>query len=111
MKPVARPLRHDDHGLLLGQLALVLAPQARTLPVAVSLLLVLLLGWRWLLWRRRAPLPSRWMLGITAVMVLLVASALVWQDGGGMGRELAVALLGAFVILKLLECRALSDAT
>ncbi|SOZ18997.1 putative protease, Transglutaminase motif [Cupriavidus taiwanensis] len=111
MKPAPRPLRHEDHGLLLGQLALVLAPQARTLPVAVSLLLVLLLAWRWLLWRRRAPLPSRWMLGTTAMLVLLVACALVWQDGGGIGRELAVALLGAFVILKLLECRALSDAT
>ncbi|WP_042880673.1 transglutaminase TgpA family protein [Cupriavidus necator] len=111
MKAAARPLRHEDHGLLLGQLALVLAPQARTLPVAVSLLLVLLLGWRWLLWRRRAPLPSRWMLGVTAMLVLLVASALAWQAGGGVGRELAVALLGAFVILKLLECRALADAT
>ncbi|WP_454743087.1 transglutaminase TgpA family protein [Cupriavidus necator] len=107
----ARPLRHEDHGLLLGQLALVLAPQARTLPVAVSLLLVLLLGWRWVLWRRRAPLPSRWMLGITAVLVLVVASALAWQAGSGLGRDLAVALLGAFVILKLLECRALTDAT
>lgn len=107
----ARPLRHEDHGLLLGQLALVLAPQARTLPVAVSLLLVLLLGWRWVLWRRRAPLPSRWMLGITAVLVLVVASALAWQAGSGLGRDLAVALLGAFVVLKLLECRALTDAT
>ncbi len=97
--------------MLLGQLALVLAPQARTLPVTVSVLLVLLLGWRWLLWRRRAPLPSRWMLGVTAMLVLLVASALAWQAGAGMGRDLAVALLGAFVILKLLECRALSDAT
>ncbi|GLC93200.1 protein-glutamine gamma-glutamyltransferase [Cupriavidus sp. TA19] len=111
MNAVARPLRHEDHGMLLGQLALVLAPQARTLPVSVSLLLVLLLGWRWLLWRRRAPLPSRWMLGTTALLVLLVASALAWQAGGGVGRELAVALLGAFVILKLLECRALADAT
>jgi transglutaminase-like putative cysteine protease len=111
MKPAARPLQHEDHGRLLGQLALVLAPQARTLPVSVSLLLVLLLGWRWLLWRRRAPLPSRWMLGTTTVLVLLLGCALVWQDGGGVGRELAVALLGAFVILKLLECRALSDAT
>ncbi|MFJ4293692.1 DUF3488 and DUF4129 domain-containing transglutaminase family protein [Cupriavidus sp. NPDC089707] len=111
MNTVARSLRHEDHGMLLGQLALVLAPQARTLPVSVSLLLVLLLGWRWLLWRRRAPLPSRWMLGTTALLVLLVASALAWQAGGGVGRELAVALLGAFVILKLLECRALADAT
>ena len=72
MNAVARPLRHEDHGMLLGQLALVLAPQARTLPVSVSLLLLLLLGWRWLLWRRRAPLPSRWMLGTTALLVLLV---------------------------------------
>jgi len=107
----ARALRHEDHGMLLGQLALVLAPQARTLPVPVSLLLVLLLAWRWLLWRRQAPLPSRLLLGTTAVLVLLGASVAIWRDAGGAGRDLTVALLGAFVILKLLECRALSDAT
>lgn len=111
MRPEARPLGHAEHGLLMGQLALVLAPQARTLPVSVSALLVLLLAWRWLLWRRRAPLPSRLMLGTAAVLVLLMAAALVWQAGGSLGRELCVALLAAFVILKLLECRALADAT
>ncbi|WP_420998106.1 transglutaminaseTgpA domain-containing protein [Cupriavidus sp. 30B13] len=111
MKPAPRLLAHEEHGLLLGQLALVLAPQARSLPVAVSVLLVLLMGWRWLLWRQRAPLPSRLMLGLTAGLVLLVAAALVWQAGGNMGRDLSVALLGAFVVLKLLECRVLADAT
>lgn len=106
-----RPLAHREHGMLMGQLALVLAPQARTLPVSVSLLLLVLLAWRWLLWRQRAPLPSRLMLGATAMLVLAAAAALVWQAGGSLGRDLCVALLGAFVILKLLECRALSDAT
>ncbi len=111
MKLPPRPLAHEEHGLLLGQLALVLAPQARSLPVAISVLLVLLMGWRWLLWRQRAPLPSRLMLGLIAGLVLLVAVALVWQAGGNMGRDLSVALLGAFVVLKLLECRVLADAT
>ncbi len=97
--------------MLIGQLALVLAPQARTLPVSVSLLLVLLLAWRWLLWRQRAPLPSKLMIGISAVLVLVIAAALVWQAGGSLGRELCVALLAAFVILKLMETRALADAT
>jgi transglutaminase-like putative cysteine protease len=106
-----RPLAHQDHGILLGQLALVLAPQARTLPVAISLLLLALLCWRWLLWRKRAPLPSRAILGVAAVMVLGLAAALIWQDGGGTMRDLAVALLGAFVVLKLLECHSLADAT
>ena len=106
-----RPIAHEEHGLLIGQLALVLAPQARTLPVSVSALLVLLLGWRWLLWRRRAPLPSRLLLGICALLVMMLAGALTWQTGGSLGRDVAVAMLGAFVILKLLECRALSDAT
>nr|WP_301542673.1 DUF3488 and DUF4129 domain-containing transglutaminase family protein [Cupriavidus basilensis] len=106
-----RPLAHEEHGLLLGQLALVLAPQARSLPVTISVLLVLLLAWRWLLWHQRAPLPSRLMLGIIAGLVMLVAAALVWQAGGNMGRDLSVALLGAFVVLKLLECRVLADAT
>lgn len=105
-----RPIAHEEHGLLLGQLALVLAPQARTLPVSVSAMLVVLLAWRWLLWRRRAPLPSRLVLGAGALLVLLLAAALTWQSGG-FGRDMAVALLGAFVILKLLECRRLSDAT
>jgi len=106
-----RPLGHDEHGLLLGQLALVLAPQARTLPFTVSLLLMLLLLWRWLLWSQRAPLPSRLMMAAVAGLVLLTAAALAWQSGGSFGRELSVALLGAFVILKLLECRTLGDAT
>ncbi|WP_342051538.1 MULTISPECIES: transglutaminase TgpA family protein [unclassified Cupriavidus] len=106
-----RPLAHQEHGMLMGQLALVLAPQARTLPVSVSLLLVVLMAWRWLLWRQRAPLPSRTMLAVIAMLVLATAAALVWQAGGSLGRDLCVALLGAFVILKLLECRALSDAT
>ncbi|MGO4156480.1 transglutaminase TgpA family protein [Cupriavidus sp. YAF13] len=111
MKLPPRPLAHEEHGLLLGQLALVLAPQARSLPVTISVLLVLLLAWRWLLWHQRAPLPSRLMLGIIAGLVMLVAAALVWQAGGNMGRDLSVALLGAFVVLKLLECRVLADAT
>ncbi|WP_454727316.1 MULTISPECIES: transglutaminase TgpA family protein [Cupriavidus] len=110
-RPAPRLLAHEEHGLLLGQLALVLAPQSRSLPVAVSILLVLLMGWRWLLWRQRAPLPSRLTLGLVAGLVLLVAAALVWQAGGNMGRDLSVALLGAFVVLKLLECRVLADAT
>lgn len=97
--------------MLIGQLALVLAPQARSLPVSVSVLLVLLLAWRWLLWRQRAPLPSKLVVGTTAMLVLLIAAALVWRGGGGLGRELCVALLAAFVILKLLETRALADAT
>ncbi|MGO4332036.1 transglutaminase TgpA family protein [Cupriavidus sp. M-11] len=111
MKAPPRALAHEEHGLLLGQLALVLAPQARGLPVTISVLLVLLMGWRWLLWRQRAPLPSRLMLGLTAGLVLLVAAALAWQAGGNIGRDLSVALLGAFVVLKLLECRVLADAT
>jgi len=113
MKPAReiRPLGHHEHGMLMGQLALVLAPQARTLPVSISLLLLVLLAWRWLLWRQRAPLPSKMMVGLSAVLVLFTAAALVWQAGGNLGRELCVALLGAFVILKLLETRALADAT
>ncbi|CAG2157595.1 transglutaminase family protein [Cupriavidus numazuensis] len=111
MSTTARPLAHQDHGVLLGQLALVLAPQARTLPMAVSLLLLALLCWRWLLWRKRAPLPSRSVMGVAALLVLGIAAALIWQDGGGAMRDLAVALLGAFVVLKLLECHSLADAT
>ncbi|WP_019449747.1 DUF3488 and DUF4129 domain-containing transglutaminase family protein [Cupriavidus sp. BIS7] len=109
--PTVRPLGHQEHGMLIGQLALVLAPQARTLPVSVSLLLLLLLAWRWLLWRQRAPLPSKLLIGVAAVLVLVIAAALVWQSGGRLGRELCIALLAAFVILKLMETRALADAT
>lgn len=106
-----RPLGHQEQGMLIGQLALVLAPQARTLPVSVSLLLVLLLAWRWMLWKRRAPLPSKLTVGLAAILVLVVAGALVWQSGGNLGRELCIALLAAFVVLKLMETRALGDAT
>lgn len=111
MNAQARALDHAEHGMLLAQLALVLAPLARTLPYTFSVLLAMLMLWRWLLWRQHAALPSRAMLGVVATMVLAVAGLLVWQAGGQIGRELSVALLGAFVILKLLECRALADAT
>jgi transglutaminase-like putative cysteine protease len=111
MNPQTRPLGHAEHGVLLAQLGLVLAPQARTLPFTFSLLLAMLMLWRWLLWRQRAALPARGMLAVVATMVVAVAGLVVWQDGGNIGRELSVALLSAFVILKLLECRALADAT
>jgi len=106
-----RPLGHQEHGMLIGQLALVLAPQARTLPVSVSLLLLFLLAWRWLLWRSRAPLPSKLLIGVAALLVVGIGAALVWQSGGRLGRELCIALLAAFVILKLMETHALADAT
>jgi transglutaminase-like putative cysteine protease len=74
-------------------------------------LLIVLLLWRWVLWRQRAPQPSRLMMGLAVALVLAVGAALVSRASDNVGRDLSVALLGAFVVLKLLECRALNEAT
>ena len=98
-----RALTHREHGWLIAQLALVLAPLLRSLPlVTCGVFGVLLLG-RLLLWVRRAPLPGKWLLGAVGIAVLAATVALALRTGGNLGRDLSVALLGAFHVLKLME--------
>lgn len=99
----ARALTHREHGWLIAQLAAVLVPLLRALPLATCAVFSVLLLWRTLLWVRRAPLPGKWALGLTGVATLLVTLALATRTGGNVGRDLSVALLGAFLVLKLME--------
>ncbi|MCO5399175.1 transglutaminase TgpA family protein [Ralstonia soli] len=99
----ARALTHREHGWLIAQLAVVLAPLLRALPLVTCAVFGVLLLWRTLLWVRRAPLPGKWVLGLIGVATLLVTLALAMRTGGNVGRDLSVALLGAFLVLKLME--------
>ncbi|CAJ0737998.1 Protein-glutamine gamma-glutamyltransferase [Ralstonia edaphis] len=99
----ARALTHREHGWLIAQLAVVLAPLLRALPLVTCAVFGVLLLWRALLWVRRAPLPGKWVLGLTGVATLVVTLALSMRTGGNIGRDLSVALLGAFLVLKLME--------
>lgn len=98
-----RALTHREHGWLIAQLAVVLAPLLRALPLVTCAVFGVLLLWRALLWVRRAPLPGKWVLGLTGVATLVVTLALAMRTGGNIGRDLSVALLGAFLVLKLME--------
>lgn len=99
----ARALTHREHGWLIAQLAVVLVPLLRALPLVTCAVFGVLLLWRALLWVRRAPLPGKWVLGLTGVATLLVTLALAMRTGGNIGCDLSVALLGAFLVLKLME--------
>jgi len=92
-----------DETRLSVQLAVVLAPLLRALPLVTCAVFGVLLLWRALLWVRRAPLPGKWVLGLTGVATLVVTLALAMRTGGNIGRDLSVALLGAFLVLKLME--------
>ncbi|MDE2203134.1 MAG: DUF3488 domain-containing protein [Burkholderiaceae bacterium] len=98
-----RALTHREHGWLIAQLAIVLAPLLRALPLVTCAVFGVLLLLRTLLWVRRAPLPGKWVLGLTGLATLLVTLALALRTGGNIGRDLSVALLGAFLVLKLME--------
>ena len=99
----ARALTQREHGWLIAQLAVVLLPLLRALPLVTCAVFGVLLLWRTLLWVRRAPLPGKWVLGLAGVATLVVTLALAMRTGGNIGRDLSVALLGAFLVLKLME--------
>lgn len=64
----ARALTHREHGWLIAQLAVVLAPLLRALPLVTCAVFGVLLLWRALLWVRRAPLPGKWVLDRKSVV-------------------------------------------
>ncbi len=93
---------------LIASILLVSAPHAEHLPIWVSSICVALLGWRGYLAYSGTPLPSRWLL-------LLITIAGVAAIGIGFrtlfGREVGVTLLILLATLKLLELKAVRDAT
>ncbi|MFA6119969.1 MAG: DUF3488 and transglutaminase-like domain-containing protein [Sideroxydans sp.] len=93
---------------LIASILLVSAPHAEHLPIWISAMCVALLGWRGYLAYSGTPLPSRWLL-------LLITLAGVAAIGIGFrslfGREVGVTLLILLASLKLLELKAVRDAT
>jgi protein-glutamine gamma-glutamyltransferase len=87
---------------------LVSAPHADHLPFWVSAVCLMLLVWRaYLTWSDK-PVPPRWLLlGVTVVCVIGIAV----NFRSLFGREVGVTLLILLSTLKLLELRAVRDAT
>ncbi|NLR74423.1 transglutaminase TgpA family protein [Leeia aquatica] len=107
---MSRPLTALEQRRLLSQLLLVLLPHGWNLPVWLSALVGLALGWQALrLWRRWPP-PPRLLLSVISIAALLLVIVLNLRDGNGFNRELAVSILVLFGALKLLESRQLRDA-
>ncbi len=92
---------------LLGALTAVTVPQLVRLPIALSTICVLLLGWRYGVELRGWRLPSRalrlLLTGCGALAVLFVYHTLFGRDAG-------LALLTVMLCLKLLELRTVRDA-
>ncbi|MFH0934912.1 MAG: DUF3488 and transglutaminase-like domain-containing protein [Pseudomonadota bacterium] len=93
---------------LIACILLVSAPHADHLPLWVSAVCFALLSWRAWLTYSGNPLPARWLLlGITAACVLAIAI----DFRALFGREVGVTLLILLSTLKLLELKAVRDAT
>ncbi|MDH2917322.1 MAG: DUF3488 domain-containing protein, partial [Gallionella sp.] len=93
---------------LIASILLVSVPHTEHLPIWVSTMCAMLLAWRAYLTYSGNPLPSRWVL-------LLITVAGVAAIGIGFrtlfGREVGVTLLILLATLKLLELKAVRDAT
>ncbi len=105
-----RTLEPHEHGLLILQLALVLAPELHVLPLASCGLTGVLLLWRTLMWVRGARPPRTWVLGAAGLLVIVLTVSILWRSGGSIGRDMSVSLLSAFVVLKLMETRTVAHA-
>jgi transglutaminase-like putative cysteine protease len=93
---------------LIACITMVVAPHAEHLPPWISVLCILLLGWRTYLVYSGNPLPPRWLLlGISVAGVAGIYS----EYRTLFGREAGVTLLILLATLKLLELRAKRDAT
>ncbi|CAG0123962.1 Protein-glutamine gamma-glutamyltransferase [Rhodocyclaceae bacterium] len=94
------------YGLLLSIL-MVSAPHADHLPLWVSALAAMLLGWRAYLAYSGNPLPARWLL---ITLTLGSVGAILASFHTLFGREAGVTLLILLATLKLLELRTVRDA-
>lgn len=92
---------------LLASMLLVSAPHADHLPLWISALCAMLLGWRAYLARNRLPLPQRWLL---LTLTLVSTFGILLEFHTLFGREAGVALLILLGTLKQLELRTRRDA-
>lgn len=93
---------------LIACILLVSTPHAEHLPLWVSAVCVALLAWRAYLTWGGYPLPARWLL-LTVTVACVLAIAVTFRTL--FGREVGVALLILLSTLKLLELKAVRDAT
>lgn len=93
---------------LIASILLVSAPHADHLPLWVSGISLILLGWRAYLTASGNALPSRWLL---LLITLACVSGIAIGFHALFGREVGVTLLILLAALKLLELRAVRDAT
>lgn len=101
------PLSLHSGWMLLASLAVVLAPHATRLPAWLTLLVVLFIGWRIAVMRRRLQPPPR---ALLVAMVSAASGGVFLQYGTLFGREPGVALLAIMIALKLLELKSRRDA-
>ena len=101
------PREARDTLFLLAVIAVTVLPHAGHLPPWCSALTAAVLLWRGALALRNDPLPRRWWLVAT---LLLVIGLTFWTHRTLAGREAGVTLLVALVALKTLELRARRDA-
>lgn len=94
-------------GLLLGTLAALWIPHLTRIPIWLSLMMLAIVAWRWMIHRKGLALPGAL---LRAVLVLGVfAVVLLDMAGPGQSVEVFVALLLSGFALKLLELRTLED--
>ncbi|MCC6530982.1 MAG: DUF3488 domain-containing transglutaminase family protein [Burkholderiales bacterium] len=88
-------------------MALVMLPHVERLPLWISLLAVLVVGWRLYVAWQGMSLPKKWLL----LLLVAAASAGIYLSFGTLfGRDSGVALLVVMLTLKLLEMASLRDA-
>ncbi|MFA6013718.1 MAG: DUF3488 and transglutaminase-like domain-containing protein [Gallionellaceae bacterium] len=93
---------------LIASILLVSAPHAAHLPLWVSTLSLVLLAWRAYLSFSGNPLPAR---ALLMLITLACIAGIALNFHSLFGREVGVALLILLASLKLLELRAMRDAT
>ncbi|HTS52457.1 MAG TPA: DUF3488 domain-containing protein, partial [Burkholderiales bacterium] len=104
----ATPLHDAGVYSLLGALVAVLAPHLAHIPTWVSIAVAAMLAWRaWLAWHGGS-LPRKWLL---VPLTVLGTAGVVMSYGPRLGRDASVALLAIMLALKMLELKALRDAT
>lgn len=101
-----RPLPGATLAWLMSALALALVPHLARLPLWISALALGLGALRWLLHRRGAALPPRW---LVLLLALLGALGVYAYYGTLLGKNAGVALLCLMLACKLLELRRLRD--
>jgi len=93
---------------LLASILMVSAPHANHLPPWISVLCVMLLGWRAYITHKKLPLPRHWLL-LTITMAGVIGIVLSFHTL--FGREAGVALLILLTSFKQLELNNRRDAT